>query len=174
METFWKILSVLDDHAIGFELIPHEPAGRTDRASAIRGHDLGEAAKSMLIEVRPLGGQRGRSGFVLAVVPGHRKLDFKAIARLQGSKRAQLARPAEIERLARCAAGAVPPFSFHRELDVLVDSALAARERMVFNAGRLDRSIAISTQSYVDAFKFPCAVISQADDVERTVPAASE
>ncbi len=45
--------------------------------------------------------------------------------------------------------GTVLPFSFHADLDVMVDPSLLDQEDMYFNAGRLDRSLVMKTRDYV-------------------------
>ena len=53
-----------------------------------------------------------------------------------------------MKRLTNCDSGAVPPFSFNEDLSVIVDPELYENEEIVFNVGRLDRSIYISSKDY--------------------------
>ncbi|MFY8107266.1 MAG: YbaK/EbsC family protein, partial [Elstera sp.] len=91
-EAFFKLQTFLSERGTAFRLTEHAPEGQTDRASALRGHALAESAKSMVTEVRTPGQQ---DRYFLAVVPGHRRVDFKRIEALTGGKKARLA-PAEI------------------------------------------------------------------------------
>ena len=52
------------------------------------------------------------------------------------------------ERLAGSVAGTVLPFAFHDELMLVADPAVLARERLYFNAARLDRSLALRISDY--------------------------
>ncbi len=138
LDSFQVLVDFLTDRRIPFRLTDHPPEGRTDRASALRGHALAESAKSMVTQVRTPG-QADR--YFLAVVPGDCRVDFKRIERLTGGKKASLAPEAMAEALTGCVMGAVPPFSFHRDLTPLVAPGLFAQRQIVFNAARLDCSI---------------------------------
>lgn len=46
--------------------------------------------------------------------------------------------------------GTIPPFTFHPELRFIVDPELLSHPEIVFNAARLDRSLALNTQDYRD------------------------
>jgi Ala-tRNA(Pro) deacylase len=48
-----------------------------------------------------------------------------------------------------CAIGAIPPFSFNDGLQVLADPLIQENEEVVFNAGRLDRSIFMKLDDYL-------------------------
>jgi len=53
-----------------------------------------------------------------------------------------------MKRLTSCEIGAVPPFSFNENLNVIVDPALYENEEIIFNAGLLDRTVFILVQNY--------------------------
>ncbi len=53
------------------------------------------------------------------------------------------------EALTGCVIGAIPPFSFNEQLLVLADPLIAENEEVVFNAGRLDRSIFMRSADYI-------------------------
>jgi Ala-tRNA(Pro) deacylase len=87
--------------------------------------------------------------FVLAVLPGDRKLDFKKVAEAVGKRKAGLATPEEAMRETGCVIGAIPPFSFSPNIKLVVDPALIENhEEIAFNAGRLDRSMVLDAQDY--------------------------
>ena len=51
--------------------------------------------------------------------------------------------------LTQCVFGAIPPFSFHPELKLVVDPMLFQLEtEIVFNAGSLERSILLNVEDY--------------------------
>lgn len=160
MDVWQSLIGLLDQKGIGFEYLPHPPEGNTVVASKLRGHCLSDAAKSMLVGIKD---HKSKTTLkhVLAVVPGHRLIDFKAIAKMNRQKRAELASGEELARLTQCVSGSVPPFSFHPEVSVIVDTHIANRSRIFFNAGRLDRSISIDTENYLEQFGFQVAEISK-------------
>ncbi len=84
-----RIMALLADGEADYRTLDHEPEGRTDRASQIRGHVLSQAAKAMVVAIRSRDGER--RSFVLAVVPGDRRVNFDAIARVHQARGASLA-----------------------------------------------------------------------------------
>ncbi|WP_443075371.1 YbaK/EbsC family protein [Streptomyces sp. NBC_01483] len=98
--------SLLDSTATAYELIDHEPDGTTEAVSALRGHPVSEAAKCLILMVKI---DRRVTRYVLAIVPGDRRVDLNALrtlfaARLDrllamsGADYARLAEP-RVERI---------------------------------------------------------------------------
>ena len=145
-DAYERLLRLLDEHGARYRLIDHVAEGRTDIVSALRGHDPRHAAKCMILIVK-LG--RRTTRYVLAVVPGDRRVSFDAIKNLFGASYVSFASPDIAERLAGSVAGTVLPFVMHDELELIVDPALAESAEIFFNAARLDRSIALATADYL-------------------------
>lgn len=145
-DAYTRLVTLLDAHGADYTLIDHAPEGRTDLVSAMRGHAVADAAKCMVVMVK-IGKKTTR--FVLAVVPGDRKVDVAAIQRLKGGTFARFADPAVAERLAQSVAGTILPFALDPELELVADPAIAERPRLYFNAARLDRSMALKTADYL-------------------------
>jgi Ala-tRNA(Pro) deacylase len=153
-----RIQELLNAAQVPFRLMEHEPAGPTDVASAIRGNKLQEAAKAMvLVAVK---GKKDRE-FILAVVSGNRRINFKAIRTLSNSSYVGLAPAEKAEELTGCVMGSVPPFSFHPDLKLLVDRQLLNNAQIVFNAGRLDQSIFLAVRDFVAIAKPTVGNIAQ-------------
>ncbi|MBM3532583.1 MAG: YbaK/prolyl-tRNA synthetase associated domain-containing protein [Alphaproteobacteria bacterium] len=144
-DVFDRLVALLEGEKADFRVIEHEPEGRSEHISKIRGNHPSQAAKAMVVAVK---GPEGRK-FVLAVLPGDRRVDFSGIAKAVGGRKAALAAPEEAKRLTECEMGAVPPFSFSGELTLLVDPNLLNHDKLAFNAGRLDRSMFLATKSYL-------------------------
>jgi Ala-tRNA(Pro) deacylase len=53
------------------------------------------------------------------------------------------------ERLAGSVAGTVLPFAFNPDLTLIADPSITSHEELFFNAGRLDRSMALRTSDYL-------------------------
>jgi prolyl-tRNA editing enzyme YbaK/EbsC (Cys-tRNA(Pro) deacylase) len=53
------------------------------------------------------------------------------------------------QALTGCVIGAIPPFSLNEQLLLLADPLVQENEQVVFNAGRLDRSIFMGSADYV-------------------------
>jgi len=139
--AYERLLELLDRHGATYRLIDHAPEGRTEVVSELRGNPLAAAAKCMIAMVKL---DKKRRRHVLAVVPGDRRVDLGSVKRLYDGRYAGLADAETAERLSGCATGTILPFSWSDELDLVVDPALYDNDILYFNAGRLDRSIALA------------------------------
>jgi Ala-tRNA(Pro) deacylase len=147
-DTYSRMLSVLDAAGARYRLIDHPAEGRTDVVSALRKHNVGQAAKSIIIRVSA--SKRDRR-YLLAVVPGNKRVDLVKLKRAVGGggSRAGFAAREVAESLAGSVSGSIPPISFHPDLELVVDHGLLAHDELFFNAARLDRSIALATADYL-------------------------
>ncbi len=139
-------MSLLDGRGVAYRLIEHAAEGRSEHISRIRGNHPSQALKALVVSVR--GGGHGRRT-VLAVVPGNRALDMKGLLAALGAQKGRFAPPELATEMTGCVMGAVPPFSFRADLAVLADPAIRNNAEVVFNAGRLDRSIFMARDDYV-------------------------
>lgn len=155
-DVFDRLVALLEAEKADFRVIEHVPEGRSEHISKIRGNLPSQAAKAMVMAVKTAEGRK----FVLAVLPGDRRVDFAGIAKAVGGKKSSLAAPEEAKRLTECEMGAVPPFSFSDELVLVVDPNLLTYDQIAFNAGRLDRSMFLATASYLAVAKPKVAPIA--------------
>lgn len=140
-----RLIADLDAAGARYRLIDHAPEGRTDLVSALRGHDVAQAAKCLIVMVK-IGKKRTR--YVLAVVPGDARLDLQAVKSLLGGSYVAFAAQDKAEELAGSQAGTILPFSYHPRLEVIADPALLDSPELYFNAARLDRSVALAADDY--------------------------
>ncbi len=145
-DTYTQLIGLLDHHGAQYRLIDHAPEGRTEVVSPLRGNNLSQAAKCIILMVK-IGKKVTR--YVLCVVPGDARLDLEAVKALLGGTYVSFASPDIAERLAGSVAGTVLPFAFHPDLELIVDPALLANDELYFNAARLDRSMVLKTRDYV-------------------------
>ncbi|MEV5559481.1 YbaK/prolyl-tRNA synthetase associated domain-containing protein [Nonomuraea wenchangensis] len=141
-----RLIADLEAAGARYRLIDHPPEGRTDEVSALRGHDVAQAAKCLIVMVK-IGKKQTR--YVLAVVPGDVRLDLQAVKALLEGTYAAFADREKAEELAGSVSGTVLPFSYHPKLEVIADPALLRVPEVFFNAARLDRSIALATDDYL-------------------------
>jgi Ala-tRNA(Pro) deacylase len=139
------LTTLLDAQSARYRVIDHPAEGGTEAASRLRGHRLDAAAKCLVLRLRSGKSRR----YVLAVVPGDRRVDIEAVRQLYGYRNATVASLEIAEQLTGCVSGAIPPFSFHPDLDLVVDPTLTHQEEIYFNAGVLDRSLAVRTDDYL-------------------------
>ena len=141
-----RLIADLDAAGARYRLMDHPPEGRTEVVSSLRGHDVAQAAKCLIVMVK-IGKKRTR--YVLAVVPGDARLDLEAVKELLEGTYAAFAGRDKAEELAGSPSGTVLPFSYHPKLEVIADPALLDAPELFFNAARLDRSIALATEDYL-------------------------
>ena len=144
--SYDRLVALLNGAGARYRFIDHAAEGRTELVSALRGHDPKQAAKCLVLMVKL--GKRSTK-FVLAVMPGAARADIDAIKRLYSATYVGFAPAAEAERLSGCVPGTVLPFPFTDEVELLVDPSLLENPEIYFNAGRLDRSVALATEDYV-------------------------
>ncbi|WP_084556798.1 YbaK/EbsC family protein [Hamadaea tsunoensis] len=144
--TYGRIIDLLDTSGARYRLIEHGPEGRTEAASLLRDNPLAKAAKCIVIRVSLT--KKGRR-YVLAVVPGDRKVDLDEVSRVVGGTKAAFASREVAERMSGSVSGSIPPLSFHPELDLIVDESLLKLDEFFFNAARLDRSVALAVDDYL-------------------------
>jgi len=157
-DTYTQLITLLDSHHAHYRLIDHEPEGRTEIVSEMRGNQLAQAAKCIVLMVK-IG--KKVTKYVLAVVPGDAKVSLQAIKQLYQGTYVAFASSDIAERLAGSVAGTILPFSFSPELELIVDPSLLENDELYFNAARLDRSMVLRTSDYVDIAKPRLARITE-------------
>lgn len=141
---FDRLKALLTEEDARFRVIEHPAEGGSEKVAQLRGTLPGQGAKAMLCQVRELPGV-----FVLAVLSGNRKLDFKRLGQAVGGKKASLVAAGQATELTGCVMGAVPPFSFWPNVRLVVDpDLLDAHAEVAFNAGRLDTSMVLDSADY--------------------------
>lgn len=144
-----RIVSLLNEANAPYDVFDHEPEGRTDVVSGIRGNPVNAAAKAMVVKIKRTAGPT----FALVVIPGDRRIDFQAVAYAFGGKSASFAQAGDAEALTGCTMGAVPPFTFDERLQLAVDDRLLSEPKIYFNAAVLEQSFAVAAADYIRAAK---------------------
>ncbi len=141
-----RLCDLLRGEGVSFRVVEHVPEGHTDLIARIRGNRLDQAIKSIVVQARMAPKQ---NQYWLANVPGDRRLDLEGIRGGLGAQSVALAAREKAEALTACVIGAIPPFSFNEQLQVLADPLISNNAEVVFNAGRLDRSIFMPSADYM-------------------------
>jgi Ala-tRNA(Pro) deacylase len=141
-----ELCMLLDREGAVYRVIEHQPEGRTELIAQIRGNRLEQAIKSIVIQVRL---KKKEHIYCLANVPGDCRIDLEGIKSHFQAEGAAFASREKAQELTGCVIGAIPPFSFSDQLQVLADPLIRENEEVVFNAGRLDRSIFIQLADYI-------------------------
>ena len=146
MDTHEQLRELLDKEGATYRLIEHEPEGRTEVIAKIRGNRIEQSIKSMVLQVRLT---RKENIYCLANVPGDCRVDFEGVRSYFQADSVAFAKREKAQALTGCVIGAIPPFSFHDPLHLLADPLIQQNEEVVFNAGRLDRSIMMKLSDYI-------------------------
>ncbi len=145
--AYLRLISLLDENGARYRVIDHAPEGRTEEVSRHRGHPVSQGAKCLVVMVKT--GKRTKRYF-LAVVPGDARVDLPGLKALAEGSYVSFASADRAEALSGSVSGTILPFSFHPDLELVVDPGVLEHEEIYFNAARLDRSLALDTQDYRD------------------------
>jgi Ala-tRNA(Pro) deacylase len=170
-ESYARLIATLDEHRASYRLIDHPREGRTELVSELRGNALSAAAKCMVVMVKV--GRKERA-YVLAVVPGDRRVDLSRVKALLGGRYAGIADARTAEEMTGCVVGTVLPFTWNAALELVVDPGIFEQPELFFNAARLDRSIALASSDYrriANAREVPIAEKVSADSFAEAVVA---
>jgi len=141
-----QLCALLDAEGAEYRVIEHESEGRTEHIAKIRGNRIEQSIKSIVLQVRL---SKNENIYCLANVPGDCRIDFAGVKSHFNASSAAFAKPEKVQELTGCVIGAIPPFSFNEQLSVLADPLIQENEEVVFNAGRLDRSIMMKLDDYI-------------------------
>lgn len=103
-------------------------APTTQDAARLLGLDESDIVKTIVLADK-------WEGRVIAIAPGDRRLDIKAISRLSGVRAPRFAESNLVQAVTGYPAGGVAPIGFPKIAPVLVDATLAERERPVIGGG---------------------------------------
>jgi Ala-tRNA(Pro) deacylase len=150
-----QLCDLLDKEGATYRVMEHEPEGRTEMIAKIRGNRIEQSIKSIVVQVRL---NRKDNVYCLANVPGDCRIDFAGIKLHFQADSVAFASREKAQEVTGCMIGAIPPFSFSDQLHtcrggrcqgVLADPLIQENEEVVFNAGRLDRSIFMKLDDYL-------------------------
>ncbi len=145
-EIHERLRRLLDTEGATYRVIEHEPEGHTEVIAKIRGNRIEQSIKSMVLQVRLT---KKENIYCLANVPGNCRVDFDGVKQYYNADSVAFAQRDRAQELTGCVIGAIPPFSFSDQLPLLADPLIQENEEVVFNAGRLDRSIMMKLSDYI-------------------------
>ena len=120
----------------------HDPAAPSygTEAADVLGIDAARVHKTLLASVERAGGAE----FVVAVVPVEAQLDLKALAAAVGAKKAEMAKPADAERITGYVLGGISPLGQRKRLLIVIDADALDYRTMFVSAGRRGLEIELS------------------------------
>ena len=102
-----------------------------------------------------------RKGIVMAVIPGDRELDLKALAKAAAEKNIQLVAVKELQALTGYIRGGVTALAAKRDFPVYVDETIELFDVVSISAGMRGLQILIAPADYLHATKGTIAALSQ-------------
>ena len=145
LDVHERLRALLDSQGAVYRVIEHEPEGHTEVISRVRGNRLQQAIKSIVVQVRL---NKKENIYCLANVPGDCRVDLDGIKAHFNATSIAIAARDKAEQLTGCVIGSIPPFSFNDALILLADPLIRENREVVFNAGRLDRSMFMNMEDY--------------------------
>jgi Cys-tRNA(Pro)/Cys-tRNA(Cys) deacylase len=132
----------------------HDPSVAADvsygeEAAVALGVDPARVFKTLLGVVDQAGGSSRSGRLAVAIVPVTGKLDLKALARALGGKRAQLAEPADAERVTGYVVGGISPVGQKRRLPTVLDATALEHATVLVSGGRRGMDIELAPADLV-------------------------
>ncbi len=134
-----KIIQILQDHGIEFEIREHAPVYTNPTMAAALGVSEAETVKSLVLATK-------ERALVVLVLPGDKKVDWKEAARTASTKKVSFAKPEAVSTAVGCEVGCVPPFGHMTWLPIYMDTDLLQQTYVYFNPGVHHKSLKVSSR----------------------------
>jgi Ala-tRNA(Pro) deacylase len=145
MTVFEKIIQLLDENGVKYQVLEHERVHTCEEAARIQGTNPDQGAKALVCigDKKPM----------LIVLPCSKRLKMKNFKKKVGIKDLRLASVEEVRELTGLEPGAIPPFGKVVGLPTHVDAELLEQKEICFNAGLHEKSVLMSPKDYVRVMK---------------------
>lgn len=136
---------LLEEAGIGFELLEYEVDPDDLRAESVAAK-IGLPAEQVF---KTLVARGDRNGVCLAVIPGDTELDLKALARLTGERKIELAALKEVQPLTGYIRGGVTALACKKTYPVYIDETAILFDRITVSAGMRGLQILLNPEDYI-------------------------
>lgn len=136
-----RVLQYLESHNVSFTHLEHEPAKTSEETAEIRGTNLEEGAKALILK-----GKKSKVNYMI-VVPAHLKLDTKAAKQVLGEE-VEFEKPDKIKEVYDLEVVAVPPFGVLLGMETFYDNGLFGNEMSNFNIGTRSDSVNMKSEDF--------------------------
>jgi len=144
----------LDNLRVPYAATYHQPTYDAESAALERGVPLGQIVKSLLVQ------WPGRR-YVLALVPGDRKLSLHKLGTVLGQKGLEMAPHDEVATITGYEPGSVSPLGLKRKLPIVVDEIVLTLEKVSISGGRHEAGITLAPADLIRATGAKVADITQ-------------
>ena len=136
MDLEEKIIGMLDDQKVSYEIVEHEPVYTNPAMAEALNVSESETVKSLVLKTK-------EGNMIVLVLPGNKKVDWKQAAAGAKTKKVSFAKPEEVSEAVGCEVGCVPPFGHMTEIPIYMDPDLTRKTFVYFNPGVHDKSYKI-------------------------------
>jgi len=134
-----NIIQMLEKQDISYEIVKHEPVYTNPAMAEELGVSESETVKSLVLSTK-------EKKIVVFVMPGNKKVNWKAAAKTAGTKKVSFAKPEAVSDLVGCEVGCVPPFGHMTDLPIYLDGSLLHQKFVYFNPGVHDKSFKVTSR----------------------------
>jgi len=131
-----KIINMLTENKIPYEIFEHEPVYTNPAMAEALNVSESETVKSLVLMTK-------EKKMVVLVLPGNKRVDWKKAASGVGTKKVSFAKPEQVCEKVGCEVGCVPPFGQMTLLPIYMDTELTKKDYVYFNPGVHDKSFKI-------------------------------
>lgn len=132
-----KIVSVMEENQVPYEVFEHEPVYTNPAMAAALRVTEGETVKSLVLQTK-------EKEMIVLVLPGDKKVDWKRAAKGANTKKVSFAKPEAVSEAVGCEVGCVPPFGHLTSLPIYMDPELAGKAYVYFNPGVHHKSFKVA------------------------------
>jgi len=158
-----NVTRFLDARKVDYEAceLPPEKLGAVE-AAAYLGVPAEEVFKTIVV------GREGKKKPVLALVPGPASVDLKLLAAFLGEKKMHLPTEKEAEQMTGLQAGGISPLALiNRGLQVVLDEAAQAHERIYISGGQRGLDIRLPVRDLIQLTNARVGRIARSEDPTR-------
>lgn len=152
-----NVTRFLDNRNINYKtfVLPRQKLGAEGTAKLLNA-PLSIIFKSIVIERKNPGKP------ILAVVPGDKEVNLKALAKVLGEKKVSPATQKDAERLTKLQPGGISPLALiNRGFEIVIDDSVLNQETVHISGGELGVNIRLHSQDLVDLTRASVAKISR-------------
>jgi Cys-tRNA(Pro)/Cys-tRNA(Cys) deacylase len=148
---------ILDSLKIAYQLLPYE-IDPEDLAAESTAEKVGLPPEQVFKTLVTCG---DRTGVCLAVIPGNRHLDLKALAKLSGNRSVEPVALKEVQPLTGYIRGGVTALACKRSYPVYVDETIHQFEQITVSAGMRGLMVQLASMDYIRAASATVGAIAQ-------------
>jgi Cys-tRNA(Pro) deacylase len=131
-----RIRKILEERSIPIECTEHAPVYTISAAALALGVKESQTVKSLVLKTK-------EEKFLILILPGDKKLDWKLLGQQLKTKKLEFAKPEEVLQVVGCEVGCVPPFGHLTDLPIYMDKELLKKDILYFNPGVHNKSFKV-------------------------------